>query len=80
MQSEDDDGNIDTEEKLVAVSSPLLHSRFHYPDQAAITADYLVLRMKEEVAKNPLAPVGTNSQVNVLCYFCLTQVSPETRF
>ena len=56
------------------------HSRFHYPDQAAITADHLVFKMKEEVAKNPLAPVGMNSQVNVLSYFCFTQVRPETRF
>ena len=28
-----------------AVSSPSVHSRFHYPDQAAITADYLVFKM-----------------------------------
>ena len=53
----------------MAVSSSAVHSRFHYPHQAAITAEYLVLRMKEEVAKNPFAPVGINSQVNVLCYF-----------
>ena len=33
------------EEKLVAVSSPSVHSRFHYPDKAAITADYLVFKM-----------------------------------
>ena len=27
------------------LSSPSVHSRFHYPDQAAITADYLVFKM-----------------------------------
>ena len=50
LQSEDDDGNIVTEEKLVAVSSPKVHSRLHYPDQEVIT--------KEEVGRNHLVPVG----------------------
>ena len=74
IQSEGDDGIIVTEEKLVAVSSPAVHPRFHYPDQAAITADYLVFKMKEEVTRNPPAPVGMNTEqtgrVNMLYYIC----------
>ena len=73
IQSKGDDGNIVTEEKLVAVSSPAVHSRFHYPDQPAITADCLVFKMKEEVTRNPLAPVGMNTEqtgrVNMLFIF-----------
>ena len=72
IQSEGDDGNIVTEEKLV--SSPAVHSRFHHPDQAAITADYLVFKMKEEVTRNSPAPVGMNTEqtgrVNMLSYIC----------
>ena len=74
IQSKGDDGNIVTEEKLVAVSSPAVHPRFHYPDQPAITADCLVFKMKEEVTRNPLAPVGMNTEqtgrVNMLSYIC----------
>ena len=45
------------EKKLVAVSSPAVHARFHCPEQAQIMADLLFCKMKE-VASNLLAPVG----------------------
>ena len=35
-----------------------VHSEFHLPDKAAIIAESLVTKMKEEIQKDPLVPVG----------------------
>ena len=58
IETEDEAGNKTVQRTLLSVSSPLVHSRSHKPDQAQITADLLVSKMKEEVKKNPLLPVG----------------------
>ena len=52
----------------------------YYSDQPAVTADYLVFKIREEVPRNPFAPVVMNSRVSNVSYSCLTQVRPEIRF
>ena len=49
IETEDEAGNKTVQRTLLSVSSPLVHSRNHQPDQAQITADLLVSKMKEEV-------------------------------
>ena len=42
----------------VDVSTPELHARFHVPDQAGVLADHVMVWIKDEIDKEPTAPVG----------------------
>ena len=44
--------------RLVAVSTPDVHAAVHGPDDASIYMDYLLVKMKELLDKNPLEALG----------------------
>ena len=55
---EEREGRIVIERRLVAVSQPALHAKVHPSDNSGIEAARLVSLMKEEIARDPSAPVG----------------------
>ena len=56
-EEEGSDG-LEVRNRLVDVSTPELHARFHVPDQAGVLADHVMVWIKDEIDKDPTAPVG----------------------
>ena len=48
----------ETSYTLCDISTPYHHGEFHKPDTASNVADQLLVRMKKEVEKNPIASVA----------------------
>ena len=57
------------ENRLVAVSSPMVHAQNHQPDHAGILVENLIDKMKQEVRKNPLIPPGESNIYKLYKYF-----------
>ena len=58
VDEEEGSDGLDVRNRLVDVSTPELHARFHVPDQAGVLADHVMVWIKDEIDKDPTAPVG----------------------
>ena len=62
-----EDGTTNIENTLIEVSTPLLHAKFHIPDQAGVLADHVMVWVKAAIDKDPTAPVGVyNIHINIV--------------
>ena len=57
---------------LIAINIKVLqlsvqaHAKYHVPDQSSIIADYVMVKIKQQIDQNPIAPVG--SFFNIFLY------------
>ena len=77
-----DDGELWVKNRLVEVATPEVgliainikvlqlsvqaHAKYHVPDQSSIIADYVMVKIKQQIDQNPIAPVG--SFFNIFLY------------
>ena len=69
-----DDGELWVKNRLVEIATPEVglvlvikilqlfiqaHAKYHVPDQASIIADHNMVKIKQQIDQNPLAPVGS---------------------